>query len=109
MWLLCIAIYYSCDSNRLGFIPGSYRYNYFEPEAWGKSAESRYFLEHNLRVPRWWICTDSSSEEDERVSQGFRGSIDSRVTIDSWQNQRYKPLQGGWCRPFDNVGRALLQ
>ena len=53
------------------------------------------------------VYPDSSTDEDEidDFDGGeFRGSIDSRVTIDSWQNQRYKPLQGGWCRPFTEVG-----
>ena len=64
-----------------------------------------------FRVDLFRIMTepypDSSSDEGEKedvIGQGLHGSIDSRVTIDSWQNQRYKPLQGGWCKPFTDIG-----
>ena len=42
--------------------------------------------------------TDSSDEPDHRLS------VDSKVTIDAWQNQRFKPLQGGRTMPFVDIG-----
>ena len=42
--------------------------------------------------------SDSSGEEE------FRGSLDSKVVVDAWQNERFKPLQGGWKQPFVDIG-----
>ena len=42
--------------------------------------------------------SDSSGEDE------FRHSIDSKVVVDAWQNERFKPLQGGWKMPFVDVG-----
>ena len=107
VWLLCIAIYYSW-TQRLGFIPGSYRYNYFEPEAWENPRKVGTSWSTILGAKMVDLYPDSSSEEDERVARALEGvliaespSIRGRISGTSPYRE-----DGAGSR---QCGRALLQ